>query len=842
MAVDPDKIKRIRDYNDALEKTKSSLTGLANLDERRRIANEQISNLEKLIAELKKDQYETGTKNEKLVRQLEEELKKINKQEDDLNKKLEKQVKYRQQAVDIGRGLLGQLKEMYKWMMESDKTIRSTNLQLGLSGNKAAMMRQSFEDSAALVTRLGGSLEDIATIQTTFADETGRAHVLTGDMVKNIELIGRGTGLGVEQAAKLGAQFQFMGFDAKSTMDYVQGVVDTSERMGVNTTKVLKVVSDNFKKLSTFTFQNGVASFAKMAQDAEKTRVSMETALNVAEATRGLENVIDLGAQLQVMGGNFAKMDPFQWLYLARNEPDKMMEKISEMTTGIYSLRKMSDGTFEKFISPADRDRLTQVAKSLGIAKEEMFEIAQRRFDIVATEKELSAMGLTDREKELVAGAAKMNKETGRFQVNLGGTMKDISELTKAQAQSFAKEQVLLKDRAEEALTFDEQLRNTINLLKAALLPMLDKFNKVMIPKIEKVAEKFMKFAEQKGGWLKIAGSLLAASLALKTAGSFIDAGVKRWVSGGLGNIMKKTGAGGGLLGGGGGGGVAAGMPGSDFTKTGMVRKGAAGLRQAKGMQALGTGAGAGAAMAGAGAGIMLAAKGLSELADSMSKLTPEQAESLQKIATTLAITFPLAAIGIALVAAVAAPAAVPLLALGAALLMMGGAIGIATAGIGFMAQGFGKMFEAAKGAGAEMPALVGGMTGLVAALGAATITLPTAIGMAMVLKRMAKSAPQLAIVGESLKNIKEGLSGNAGDYERIAKAVNTISKAKLKKDSTIGALADMLNKPLRVEFDRERVNLENNITLNLDGEKFMRKAYNVELAVQAREDRRNNK
>lgn len=838
-ALTPEEVRKL---NAELAKQTSSLSGINQKRAEERVLVQQIGNIQAAIAEHTKAAAQGNEESREAIVELQGELEKVSKKQEEINKRLKKNTELRKEAVDLARKLGGEMKNMYHWLMETDKTIRSTNLQLGLSGTKAAAMRQSFEESAAMVMRLGGSIEDVATIQTTFANETGRAHVLTGEMVKNIELIGKGTGLGVEQAAKLGAQFEFMGFDAKSTMDYVQGVVETSERMGVNTTKVLETVSDNFKKLSTFTFQNGVASFAKMAQDAEATRVSMESALEVAEATRGLENVIELGAELQVMGGEFAKMDPFQWMYLARNEPDKLIDKISEMTTGLYTLKKTADGTFEKIISPADRDRLANVAESLGRTKEEMFEIAQRRFDIVATEKELAGMGLTDREKQLIAGAAKMNKETGRFQVNLAGTMTDIRQLTKAQAESFAKEQVSLKERAKEAMTFDQQLKATINMLKASLLPVLQKFNEVFLPKMSKVADKFMEFAEQKNGWLKIGSRLLLAAAALKAGGALLNKGFgflgdKIFGRAGgkavAGGIASKTGLGAGIPA------TGKGSSGLALQRAGIGQGAAA---KGAGFKALGTGAGVGAAMAGAGAGIMLAAKGLSELADSMSKLTPEQAENLKSIAMTMAISFPAAAAGVALLAGVAAPATGPLLALGAAVLMVGGAVALAAVGIGKMAEGFGSMFEASKGAGDDMMKISGGLAGIAASLGAATITLPTAIGLSMVLKRMAKSAPELATVGTSLKNIKEGLTGSAEDYERIADAIKTISGVKLRRNSALEGLADMLSKPLRVEFDRSRVNLENSVTLNIDGQKFMRRVYDTELAVQAREDRKNNK
>ena len=95
-----------------------------------------------------------------------------------------------------------------------------------------------------------------------YADETGRARVLSSQMAEDILAVGKGTGLGVEQAAKLGAQFELMGFDARKTIDYVQGIVDTSERMGVNTTKVLKNLNDNFKRLNTYSFRSGSKGIA----------------------------------------------------------------------------------------------------------------------------------------------------------------------------------------------------------------------------------------------------------------------------------------------------------------------------------------------------------------------------------------------------------------------------------------------------------------------------------------------------------------------------------------------------------------------------------------------------
>lgn len=840
-----DKISRVKDLNAEIQKQIDGLKGISTLEERRRLANEQIANFQKIINEAQKDYIEGGETTLEQVTQLKAEQQILIDRETQINTQLEKQVKNRKLAVDLAKQLGAQLKVGWKYLQDQDKIIKSTVLNLGMAGGKAEAMRDAFEQSAGYVTRLGGTIADIAGVMQGYADETGRARVMTADMVKDITAIGKGTGLGIEQATRLGAQFELMGFDAKTTMDYVQGVVDTSERMGVNTTKVLKTVNDNFKKLNTYTFQQGVRGFAEMAMYAEKFKIDINQALNAADVARSLEGAIDLTAQLQVMGGEFAKTDPFEMLFLARNDPAKFTEKIADMTKGLVTFRRMADGTFEKFISPADRDRIAAVAKSMGMEAQELTVIAERQAEIMKMRQQMAGLGLSKEQQELVEGAALWDAKTGKFQVELAGTMQSIGTLTEKQAESFASEQVLLDERAKQAMTFNETMEATIETLKAALLPILNGINVILKP-LAKVADGFSKLAGKgPGGIIAAASLLLGGAMALKMASVVMGNQMTRFMGGTqAGALMGGRGAARGAGAGAarGAGGIAAGQPGSMFTKTGMVRKGAAGLQKAQGMKALGKGMGAGGAMAGAGAGIMMAAKGLAELATAMKDLTPEQAKTLERIAITMAVTFPLAAVGMALLGSTATATAPGLLALGAAVLMVGAAVGIAAGGIGFMAKGFAEMFTASKDAGEQMPALVAGMTGLVAVLGAATITLPAAIGLSMVLRRMGKAAPELATVGASLEKIKLGLSGSREDYEAIAEAIKTISGTKLRRNNAISQMAEMLNKPLKVEFEKGKVNLVNDITLNLDGQKFMRKSYDVNIALQKHEDLRHNK
>lgn len=820
-------IEELRQLNALLEQQKTLALALGNLEQARASQTEITANNEKIINELKNKGSDLTEEELKLLRQVEGKQK-------DINDAVRKEVENRQKVVNVLGFFTSQLKKGWEYLQASDKVIRQTILNLGMSGTKAELMRQSFEQSAGFVTRLGGTLEDIQGIMTTYADETGRARVMSAQMLKDVTAIGKGTGLGVEQAARLGAQFELMGFDAKSTMEYVQGVVDTSERMGVNTTKVLKNVNDNFKRLNTYTFQQGVKGFAQMAMYAEKFRMDINQALNAADVARSLEGAIDLAAQLQVMGGEFAKTDPFELLFLSRNDPAKFTEKIADMTKGVVSFRKMADGTFEKFISPADRDRLAAVAKSMGMEASELTQIAERQAEIQRMRQQMAGMGLSAKEKELIEGAAIFNKETGRFEVQIAGQMKDVAALTKEQANAFAKERVSLEDRAKQALTFDETFKATINSLKSALLPILHSVNG-LLTKLQPIADWMSKFAGSSGGWIKAGAILLGAATAWKA----VNQGMTNWIK--TGNVLGRETPGkaaGGIrtfLGGGTATPTAAPVGGAGGA--GGMGKGGAGVLKA--------GAGIGAAAAGIGAGIGAAAAGISLLAKAMSGLNEEQAETLKSIVKSLGwfiIGGAAAAVAITAFGSGAAAAAPGLLAFGAAVLMVGAGIGVAAAGIGVMGMGLAKLVEAGKDAG---PAMVqtGKGIGLVAAsmlgfsAGAAGFLV-----FAGTMKSISKNAPALATVGESFKQINAVLSGKKEDFIAVQNAVESISKSNVRGGGMFADLANLLNKPLKVEFAEGRVAMVNDITLSIDGQKFMQKAYNVNLAVQKHESVRHGK
>jgi hypothetical protein len=109
-------------------------------------------------------------------------------------------------------------------------------------------------------------------------------------------------------------------------------------------------------------------------------------------------------------------------------------------------------------------------------------------------------------------------------------------------------------------------------------------------------------------------------------------------------------------------------------------------------------------------------------------------------------------------------------------------------------------------------------------------------------MKTISKNAPAIAQVGDAFKQINTVMSGSKDDFIAVQNAVNSISKMNVKGGGALTDLANLLKSPLKVEFADKRVALVSDITLNIDGQKFMQKSYDVNAAVQKHESLRTGK
>lgn len=392
-------------------------------------------------------------------------------------------------------------------MFEMDKAIRTSALSMGLLGSRSTDFRNNITSAQDAAIHLGTTIQDLAEIQATYSDELGRAVLLSEKGLTNINDIAKGTGLGAEAAAKMTSEFNAQGLSTQKTADLIEQTMNDASSMGLNSSKVIKNIQSNIKLLNRYNFKGGVKGLAKMAETVTKLGFDMESIAPLADKLFNIEGAVEMSAQLQVLGGRWSQLsDPFKLMYQARNDMDGLVKSIGEAAAQSASLDE--DGNIK--LASVEMARLRQVAETTGISYEQLAEAAKRAGKASIIKSKISMSGLDDKEQEFLANVSEF--EDGKAFIYLDGKKKFLDKLdTSAKSLVKAKmdEQEKLKDRAEAAMSFDDQIKSITDQFKQYLLPMakeladgfgknLEKFKLWM--KENKIGEKIQEAAKVIGG------------------------------------------------------------------------------------------------------------------------------------------------------------------------------------------------------------------------------------------------------------------------------------------------------------------------------------------------------
>lgn len=699
-------------------------------------------------------------------------------------------------------------KSYWGYLMSADQTIRDTVKSMGAFGSRSEIIRDNIYDASESAARLGVSVEHLAKMQAIYSDELGSQVILTEKNLKNISAIAEGTILGYEHASRLGAEFAKVGGNLDNFRDVIGGVVESTERMALNTGKVLTNMNNNFKAIQKYNFKQGVRGVADMSMYATKFNIDMQDALNATEKSRTLEGAIDMMSRLQVLGGQFTQSDPFEMLFLARNDPEKYTKKLNEMTKGMANLVKTASG-FEFQITGLDRDRLRNFAEATGQDYGKVIEQAMKRSQIDTIREQLTGLSLNNADRELIENMAQLDKKSGKFMVEFMDGTKQLTELTRADIDRLRAESKTLEERAIESQNFNKVFQNTLLELKAALLPTLEAVNGVL-----------KKINESKSSWIGIAKFMFGAATAVGAITLITKPliGAVRFLRdlgglSGIKNLIPSFGKGGGVI----GSSPTAGSQGVGGT-VGSAGSGAA----AKSIAAFGV------AAAGAGAGIGLAATGMGFMAEKMKELSPEQIDKINSSFLILGGTMSLLAGGVVAVSLAAAPAAPALLSFGAAVALIGAGVGIAAAGLGYFAQGVGTVLTASKEVDGNNLLKVGAGIGSIG-LGLTTMGNPLALlglGSFSSLVSMISNA-NLGNTAANISNMVTTLKGSTSELQSLEQMLENISRMEIGESSIVNQLsklAEKIGQPLQVEFKDKDVALNVNLTANLDSEPILKK------------------
>lgn len=357
------------------------------------------------------------------------------------------------------------------------ESYKGAALNIGLSVGRSKDFNQQFKLSVAEVAKFGGNIQDVQGIYEDFAESSGRVRILGKDEVANIYKLSKAANLAGSEAANLYETLDLMGVSNADATDRLEQVIKDSQEVGLNSSKVVKTLSNNMNKMQTYSFSSGVKGMTKMAKLAVSMRMDVGEMLGMADKFYQPEAAIEAAANLQMLGGDIAEAfgDPFETMYLARNKPEELAEKVSSMVENMMTFNEETG----QYDFPAEaRMQLKAAGDQLGINVDSMIEMTRQSAKIKDVKEKLSMTGMfSDKEMEGISNMARM--EGGEFKVDMydedGKKLtKSLDELNKSDVE------MLMKSPQGEEDYMDKMIDNsmTSNELLAAIN---DSFQKTFV-------------------------------------------------------------------------------------------------------------------------------------------------------------------------------------------------------------------------------------------------------------------------------------------------------------------------------------------------------------------------
>lgn len=550
MALSDDEIKKLTKELEKQAKLQqeinSGLEGYMDAIEKIRAANKAIANNKKIEAEIQAKMLEEFKNGNRDSARLEYEklliLRKQNKEIEEQSKVLKKLVKEADKVkISFAAASASMVKGMTKLpgliqggfgkikglgLFELDKAMKKSALSMGVLSKETSGFRGGIKNAAKETTMIGVGIKELSELQSSYSEELGRSVFISEKGLVAMGEMVAATGLGAQEAAKMAAEFEVQGMSAERTAKFVETTMNDSNKMGLNATKVIKNIQGNIKMLNRYNFKNGSKGLAKMAESVTKLGVDMEFASGFADKLFNIEGAIDMSAQLQVMGGAWAKMaDPFHLMYMARNDMEGLTEEIGQAAEKSVTFNRQ---TGEFAMASKEMHRLRIIAEQTGIAYDDLVTAGKNaaKFSMIKTQMTFSIGGGDEGKmlKEFITNKSFINRK-GEATIMLDGKERLIKTLTnndRSRLKAAMEEQATMKERAQKALAFDEQLANLIDQLKVYLLPLIEGLsdpNNGLVKRLKDFAEN----ANKPGGWgEQIEKMAVAAGQIINTVGNLV--------------------------------------------------------------------------------------------------------------------------------------------------------------------------------------------------------------------------------------------------------------------------------------------------------------------------------
>ena len=433
----------------------------------------------KLLTEKLETLKKSSTASDKQKADAEETLSLIKKQNQILQEQYQVSGRIFQEFAKTGneyKQFLQTTAAQYNLAQSIAKEYKTLGKEIGLGGESSKLLARSFKDALPDVLEMGMEASDLSQMYKQIAETSGRITPVSADDAEKIMGIAAATNMMASESGDMAEAFSLMGLSVDSMEENLMETFKSSQAMGLSATKVIKTLQSNLRTMQSYSFGNGIKGMTKMAQLAVKMRLDVSDMLSMSDKFYQPEAAIEAAANLQMLGGDIAQAfgDPFETMYLARNKPEELAEKVGKMTENMMQFNEET-GEYE---FPAEvRMQLKSAGEQLGINTDKMIEMSRQASKIKDIKMKFSSIG-DNETRENLASLATFSKERGEFVIQHKGEELGLDEISDGMAEEIMKanqsDSDTFKDIAVNTQTMSENLKNFKEANKARAVGTID--------------------------------------------------------------------------------------------------------------------------------------------------------------------------------------------------------------------------------------------------------------------------------------------------------------------------------------------------------------------------------
>ena len=373
--------------------------------------------------------------------------------------------------------------EIFKTQINLDKEASRLVRAFGVSKDKAGELTQTLTDAIPGFIAFGGSVGDAGQTIKTLAESFDTNMSIAGDTLVSFAATAKVTG--VEQG-KLATSFRDVGVSLGDIDDRMLKVVETARNAGITTKAVSDLVTSNLDKMNLYNFNNGVVGLAKMAAQASRLGIDMNSIFSTVDKVFNPEGAIELSSALQRLGVTTSDLlDPLRLMDLAQNDPTELQNQIVNMTKEFVKFNT-ANNQFE--ILPGAKRRLNEIGAAFGYSNGQLQKMAinAANFDYKLKQLKFPSDLASKEDKEFLATISQIGEKgspfegrafvqveqrdatgegTGRY---ISKALEDLSTEDVKQLKKQTDIQGSMEDIARNQLDYVKRIESNLNSMLAA--------------------------------------------------------------------------------------------------------------------------------------------------------------------------------------------------------------------------------------------------------------------------------------------------------------------------------------------------------------------------------------